>query len=605
MYRTAGKGPHVPRVSYLQDIIPPEILRHILILLQPLDKFRLRLTCHRMYEAVSDPATWRPLSFDYYHTASRKALDATLDLCSPGVKCLEINTQHLINRFPWARFAKHVSKCSSSLQHLSLLGLSPSPKQLYTSFSTLSVLSHITLEIEWAKGIYFPCVPSLKYFEVQLQFVYDLISPLHAWSHNNFFPQTFAITSRNHKTLAKSLSEVQRFVDSSDIQPLHTTCVFQAVRCEGPLNVFHRYPFLEVIFEDSGCSIPVTICSSITQSPLIQVVSDPKCAFRVPADSQQLPTVCRITQFSVVAPTLAHLVLKGCVDVTSESLDEISCHCPQLKFLSLNGCHKALGSLNGLTNISGRCLQLEGLDLSNIHPTVDRSALWDILSGFRRLLYLTVELCFLPLEGTAPCAKVNTLLFLQIGYTVPSQIENCIICRTVCDKSLERLGQLLPERLKVLWMSEQLGARFSVTGNGLSHLLLLLPSLQCLTIDTSGYFLLPTESGCYRSIEKISLICLSCHVTTEFVEGLIKNKCLTHCYLSVKSIQLEAVSRLVQAPRLVCLHIGCLERPLGSWKSKAYKAAKAENVTDFSMHILPSVSIRTHPDLMSLNYPVL
>ena len=592
--------PDVDTRNYLQDVIPGEILHRILILLQPLDKFRLRLTCRRMYLAISDPAMWSSLSFDYYSTASRKALDATLDLCSHRVTTLEINGRSLFNRFPWARFAKHIRKCSS-LAQLSLVGLFPSPEQLIEALSTCSLLAHITVEIKWENGIYFPNIPSLKSFEVLVEFAYDLISPLHFWLHNDFFPEKFVIGSRTHKSLLKNLYELDVFTRSPFTLPSESRFVFQAACSDGPLKFFSRYPFLEVILENGECYVPVTTCSGITSSPLLLVLSEPQCATSIPT-SDQLPSVCRTTEFSEVALTLTHLDLKGCVDVTSESLREISCHCPELKFLSLNACCNALSDLSGLASISKRCLQLKGLNISNIHAIGDKTLLWNILSNFRKLFYLAVEFCTLSLDSPMQQRNIGILLFLQIGYVVPSPITNCITCRTVSDESLKVLSQLMPLSLRVLWMSEQPGARFSLNGCGLKDLLSSHPNLQCVNLCTTSVFTLPTDSTCYWSIEKINLYCPGCFITSDFVLGLIKSRRLTHCYLTARSIQLEAASRLIQAPRLICLHLGLYEKPHEPWKTKVCKAAKSRNIAEFSVNILPAISIRSHPDLKPLQY---
>lgn len=587
-------------LSYLQDVLPQEVLYRILILLQPLDKFRLRLTCRRMYLAMGDPVVWNSLSFDFYNTANRKALDATLGLCSRGVNKLEINGRNLINRFPWARFKKSIAKCLN-LRQLSLLGVFPSPEQLHVALNACSLLAHVTLEIKWGKGIYFPSGPSLQSFEIQVEFAYNFISPLQAWLKNGFFPEKFIVVSSHHKSLVNCLHEIDTFARSPFTLPSQSRCIFQAMHRAGPLNIFSRYPFLEVILEDSECYVPISTCSRITSSPLLLVISKPQCASRIPT-SDQLPTVCRTIEFSTVALTLAHLILNECVDVTSESLQEISRSCPGLKFLSLSGCCNSLGDVSGLANISKKCLQLEGLNISNIHGITDRTLLWDILSDFRKLIYLAVEFCSLPLGCPIPQSKIGMLLLLQIGYVVPSPITNCITCRAVSDESLRVLNQLMPVSLKVLWMSQQPGARFSLNHCGLKDLLHSHPSLECVNLNAAGIINLPTDSECYQCIEKISLCCPGCCITSDFVEGLIRSRRLTHCYITAGSIELEAVSKLIQAPRLICLHLGVYEKPPGPWKSRICKAAKSRGIAEFSVSILPSVSRRTHPDLQSLQY---
>ena len=590
-------------VCFLQEVIPPEIIHRILLLLEPLDKFRLSLTCTRMYRAVNDPAVWSIVSFDYYQTASRKALDATLNMCSSSVKKLEIKCRNHISNFPWTRLTKHIAKCSTSLQHFSLLGIIPLQEQLDSVLSVCSVLTHVTLEMKLDKGIWFPRIPSLKCLEVKVDHN-DLISLLQAWLQNDCFPKKLMARSYNFKLLAGTLHSLKYATCSLLTLPPQSSCLFQAMQCEGPMKLLYCYPFFEIIFKESQFIIPIARkVTGITNYPLVLVLSDPKRATSFPTGSKFFD-ICKDTEFSLVASTLAHLDLRACIDVTSDSLETISCHCPRLKFLSLKGCCNAFNSLSGLDSLSKRCLQLEGLDISGIHGVDGKGEFWDILTVFQKLYYLALEFCFLPLECGSSQTKLSRLLFLQLGYTVQSSIKNCIECRTVSDHTFLVLSQLIPLGLKVLWMSEQPGACSSVTGNGLKSLFCSIPNLQCVSLNRSGFLILPTESVCYQNIEKISLTCLGCNVTANFVESLIKSKRLTHCYLTVKSIELEAVFKLCQAPRLICLHIGCLEKPLGVWKSKVYKAAKFHNIAEFSMNIIPSTKTHVvHSDLMSLQYP--
>ena len=593
------------RTSYLQSIIPPEVLLRILGLLQPADKFRLRVTCRRMYAAVSDSAVWSVASFDYYQTANRKALSTILSLCSPGVRKLVIHTRGKIPRFPWVYFTKQISKCASTLSYLSLLGFHPSLEQINTSLADASSLSHLMLEFSRYGDIWFPKVKSLKSFEVCIDSAYYSPYILKQWFQNGCFPSQFMVSSRNHVSLSKWLTEVDlclRYYPSL-LSP-HVQGRFLLINCDGPLHVFSRFPYLEVTIKGSDLSVPVAHCSSITTSPLLLVLSFPQCATRI-ATVEQLPRVCIDTPFSFVASTLVHLLLKGCSDVNSESLNEIACQCPLLEYLCLDSCSSAFNTLHGLSSISKKCLRLKGLNLHNVHGITDQSLFWNLLSSFRQLSYLAIEFCALPVGCSLPERKVDMLISMQVGSIVSSPItrSNCIMCRSVCDRHLTTLGQLMPTNLRVLWMAEQPVAR-SLIGHGLKDLLCSVPQLQCLSLHSTATLSLPTDSMCYKSIEKVELRCTGFNVTRDFVEALIHCRRLTHCYITVKSISLEAVCTLIQAPRLICCHIGSVTNPSRSWKSQVCKAAKIQGIQEFSAYTYAytqrSINMDTHPDLRSL-----
>ena len=590
--------------SYLQSIIPPEVLLRILRLLQPADRFRLRVTCRRMYAAVSDSAVWSVASFDYYQTPNRKALSTTLSLCSPGVRKLAIHTRGKIPRFPWVNFTKHISKCASTLSSLCLLGFYPSLEQINTSLAAASSLSHLTLHFSWNEAVWFPNLQSLKSFEVHIDSAYSPYS-LKEWFQNGCFPNQFRVSSLNQFSLSSCLAEVGwclRFNHSLLSPRVHGR--FQMVNCDGPLRVFSRYPYLEVTVNGSDVSVPVAHCSNITSSPLLLVLSSPQCASRI-HHAEQLPRMCVDTPFSSVASTLVHLLLKGCTDVNSDSLNEIACQCPLLEYLCLDSCSSALNTLDGLTSISKKCMRLKGLNLHHVHGITDQNHFWNLLSNFRQLSYLAIEFCALPVGCPLPKGKVNMLISMQVGSIVSSPItrSNCIMCRSVCDRHLTTLGQLMPTNLRVLWMAEQPVAR-SLIGSGLKDLLCSLPQLQCLSLHSTATLSLPTDSMCYQSIEKVELQCTGCNVTRDFVEALVDRRRLTHCYINVKCISVDAVCKLIQAPRLICCHIGCATNPSRSWKSQVCKAAKIQGVQEFSAstygHTRHSINMHIHPDLKSL-----
>ena len=565
-------------MSYLLDI-PPEVLLLILHLLQPRDKLRLRLTCRRLYAAVSDPAVWFAVSFDYYSTPSRKALDTTLSLCSPGTRKVEIDTRGMIPRFPWVRVTKQISKCASTLSHLSLVGFHPTSEQVTLSFRHFSALSHLTLAVQPNDKVWFPIFASLKSFEIQLNSgsLYTSCTALKAWSQNDCFPRKFQLSGND---CWYNLRRLLVAIDSLFHGPFHSQlpsdeCAqLQLIHCSGPLGLFCRHAFLEVDFKDSQCSVPVAH-TSITASPLVLVLSSPQSATRISIDEHmQLPRVCVDTPFSLVASTLAHLTLKGCSDVNFESLNEIASHCPLLKYLCLDSCSSALESLSGLANISEKCLWLEGLNLSNIHGIIDRTLFWNLLSNFRKLSYLVVELCALPVGCELPEQKICTLLSMQVG----GVIVNCIMCRSVSDVHLKTMGQLMPTNLRALRIAIASGA---FIGCGLKDLLFSVPKLQCLSLELRGKLSPPVDSVCYQSIEKFRLECSACYVTSDFIEALVHCRHLTHCYIDVKSISVEAVRKLIQAPRLICCHIGYRARS-SQPKSAFYSAAKARGIPNFS-----------------------
>ena len=566
--------------SYLQDIISLEVLLLILQLLRSVDKLRLRLTCRRFYVALSDPVAWQSMEFDYYHTPNRKALDAIVSLCSPGVKKLRVNTHKLIPRFPWVRFTKHISKCAPTLTHLSLLGFQPSPEQVNTSLSAFSSLSHLVLDISESCAVWIPAVKSLKCFGFRVlnsrEFV--VFAALKAWSNNGFFPRRFQIEFERGCKLHLLFHEIDRFFHGSLSVPSDVQAQFYVMHGDGPVGTFQHCPFIELKVEDSHCSIPVAQCNEITSAPLLLVVSTPQSAKQL-RSTLQLPRVCMEIPFSTVASTLAHLSLSYDCDLSHENLMQVASRCPLLKSLCLDSCRNALVDLSGLTSISERCLGLEMLHLSGIHGKgIDQALLWTVLSNFRKLLYLSVEFCVLPVNCQLPERRIDTLLTVQVGLFGLSSV--CIGCRSISNRSLETMAQIMPTNLRVLRMNFPPGSTHTALISGFNNLLCALPKLQVLYIVKRMNLILPTNPMCYQNIAKILIRCSSGNITLDFVEALVHSEQLTHCYFYVDLISMDAMCKLIEAPKLVCCRVSCQARKSPP-ELKIRKAAKVQGIPDF------------------------
>ena len=544
--------------SYLQEVVSSEVLLLILRLLQPVDKLRLRLTCRRLYAAVSDPAAWPTVSFDYYCTANRKVLDTTLSLCSSGVRKVEINTRGMIPKFPWVRYAKQICKCASTLTHLSLLGFRPSPKQVNTALAACSSLSHLTVELEKLHSVWFPDLRSLQCFEVcpiSDIVVYSWCKALKAWSENSFFPRQFCIRSnQSAHDLRYVLSDTHFCVlkiikDIPSPLPSGEHAQFQLLYHNGQA-------FFEVTVEGSRYSTPVAHCSSITSTPLLLVLSTPRNA-QIIKNSTQLPKYCVDTPFSSIAPTLAHLTLNDCKDVNYNSLNEIAHHCPQLKTLSLDYCTNALDNLSGLESIAEKCLELERLSLRAVHGhDMNHALFWNLLNNFRKLSHLAVLHCVLP----ANCQLNNTLHSMEVS-----------CCHN--DVHVKTLGQIISTNLRVLRL---------VNPGDVRYLLCSVPKLQHLYICQYSWqpLELPTDYLCYQNIEKFHLES-SQTVSCDFIEALVHSGRLTHCYLTVRSITDCSVSKLIRAPKMMHCHIRVSKRVKES-ESKFCKAAKVCGIPYFT-----------------------
>ena len=583
---------HSSSDNYIQTLLPPEVLLLIVVFLPPHDKLSLRGTCRRLQAAVSDPAAWPTLSFHYCRPADKRVLDTVIDLClssSQGPSKLEITLQRNTPRFPLVHFMNRITALSC-VHHLSLLGFdqfSTDLRKIAGAVCRFRRLTHLILDA-FHCGIqskpstwWFPNGRSLISFEMRAAKVVPLFvrTALGRWCDTNFYPCIFKLSSKSIVTLNKHLFHA--FLPLSQFQPLPSDdCArFNLIQSQGPLGIPSSRPFLELIINSNSFSLPIVCFKEYT---LLLTLSFPQSATSVP--KSHLTPVEQLlveTPFLSIASGLVHLRLDGCPDVGSENLEEIATCCPLLESLSIDSCNKALHPVNGLVRVSECCLRLAGLNVSAIHDVGDSKALWTVLCKFRKLSYLAVEYCSLPVEFQSQDQRIGALVSLQIGSMFKSgQIPaiNCIKCRSVSDTYLQTLARLVPSSQKLLRMS----LPSSTFGRGLQELLTTMPQLKCIYLEKCcpGCLSLPIKCQFYQKLEKFHLEAWSYVINPEFIEALGAQKLLSHFYIKVKSISSDAVCKLIQLPRLVSCHIICKSRAYN--KTNIYKAARSLGISDFS-----------------------
>ena len=346
------------RTNYLQSIVPPEVLTSILKHLHSSDRLRLRLTCRRLYEVVSNPRSWCVASFDHDHFTNSKVLDTILKLCAPGTKRLDVNTRGLMPRFPWVRFLKHLTRISSNLSHLSLVGVEVSTKQFDMLLNTCSALTHLKVEYFSKKRFCFPKPghSTLECFELYVDRSLsnsDIESMLENWICNCCYPNHFII----------SFAEIDIDFRFSYFSFVYSLCDIQVPPgVEGKFSIRNDF---EMVLKNCKVCLLVTSCSAISPLPISLVQSLTKvCGVIRGYSSSHSPDKCFEVPFSDVGHTITHLFIAiSSYSSDRVSLDEIAYNCPNLKHLCIKNCTNESKDLSALESISKECVKLEGLDL--------------------------------------------------------------------------------------------------------------------------------------------------------------------------------------------------------------------------------------------------
>ena len=567
-----------------------------------------------MHELVGNPRLWSVASFDHDHFTSaggRKVLDTILKLCAPGTRRLEVNTRGMMARFPWAHFMKHLSRISSNLSHLSLLGFEVSSKHLDMVLSSCPALSHLRIELFPKKYFAFSrLTPSLKVLEFYVddlshlnvcaryyRFYSDVMTRVVTdWANSGCCPSQLIISHATPTEKYLSISDLVKSLFSDDIQPPPKAKGQLQVCLDCSLGIF---PYFQVVIENSEVCVPETSCSSITSySPLLLAESQTQCVC-VTAEG---PNSCKPLEkpFSVIAPALTHLILAQLYsDFTSDNLEEIAYNCPGLRFLCLKECSRALSDLSGLARVVEKCQRLEGLNVQGV--TIDKQgAFFDILTRIRKLLHLAVDLTSLPVDDQKSRGRIWNLRSLEV--TINAKNSN---------DYLSTLAQLIPTDLKVLLMefSNDTSCQNEID-SGLRNLLSSLSNLKCLFLGSSlRTIAIPTDKRCYQSIEKVHLEVSEMSFGKDLIEALIYSGHLTHFYLSAYHISTDALNELLQTPRLKCCHVrlcNLYKLPAGRKKefiTKITDTTKARGILQSSVKSLSKkhrLMSNVHPDLRPL-----
>ena len=575
------------RTNYLQSIVPPEVLTSILQYLQSSDRLRLRLTCRRLYEVVSNPRSWCVASFDHDHFTNSKVLDTILKLCAPGTKRLYVNTRGLMPRFPWVRFLKHLTRISSNLSHLSLVGVEVSTEQFDMIVNACSALTHLKVDYFSKKRFHFPNPghSTLECFELYVDSLSSsesksvIESMLKTWICNRCYPNHFII----------SFAGID--IDSYFVYSLCDIQVPPGV--EGKFSVRNGF---EMVIKNRKASLLVTSCSAISSSPIALVQSLTKVCGVIRGYSHS-PDKCFEVPFSDVGHTITHLFIAiSSYSSDRVSLDEIAYNCPNLKHLCIKECPKGSKDLSGLESISKECVKLEGLDLCcwfrhTPSDTINRKTFLNILFRIRNLSFLSIALSDLPLDCDLQQKKLERLQHLEVHFVDDNTNEH-----------ITALGQLVSTSLKRLWIKLY---SHSSLHNGLRNLLFSLPNLQCLSLNCNSRIMdIPSNSVCYQSIEKVQLKVPELVIGKAFIDSLVKSGRLSHCYITSYHISMDALNQLIHSPRLLVCHLRLrsLSKMTASHKKEFVRKIcdSATNLRQFSLKGKQrrcDAGLNVHPDL--------
>ena len=579
------------RTNYLQSIVPPEVLTSILKHLQSSDRLRLRLTCRRLYEVVSNPRSWCVASFDHDHFTNSKVLDTILKLCAPGTKRLDVNTRGLMPRFPWVRFLKHLTRISSNLSHLSLVGVEVSTKQFDMLLNTCSALTHLKVENFSKKRFCFPKPggghSTLECFELYVDPSSEsksvIESMLENWICNRCYPNHFIIW----------FADIDFDCFSSYFNFVYSLCDIQVPPgVEGKFSVRNGF---EMVIKNRKACLLVTSCCAISSSPIALVQSLTKVCGVIRGYSHS-PDKCFEVPFSDVGHTITHLFIAiSSFSSDRVSLDEIAYNCPNLKHLCIRNCPKGSNDLSALESISKECVKLEGLDLccwfSDTPSDTIRKTFFNILFRIRNLSFLSITLSDLPLDCDLQQKKLERLQHLEV-----------FVDDNATNEQLTALGQLVSTRLNRLWIKLY---SYSSLDNGLRNLLFSLPNLQCLSLNCNSRIMdIPSNSVCYQSIEKVQLKVPELVIGKAFIDSLVKSGRLSHCYITAYHISMDALNQLIHSPRLLVCHLRLhsLRKMSASHKKEFVRkiSNSATNLRQFSLKGKQrrcDAGLNVHPDL--------
>ena len=508
-------------------------------------------------------------------------------------------------RFPWVRFLKHLTRISSNLSHLSLVGLEVSTKQFDMIVNTCSALTHLKVEYFSKKRFCFPEPggghSTLECFELYVDSLSsslnksDIKPMLENWICNRCYPNHFII----------SFAGID--IDCFFLYFVYSLCDIQVP--PGVVGKFSVRNGFEMVIKNRKVSLLVTSCSAISSLPIALVQSLTKVCGVINDgySSSHSPDKCFEVPFSDVGHIITHLYIIVIAFSSSDrvresrvSLNEIAYNCPNLKHLCIKNCPNESKDLSGLESISKECVKLEALvlccwfsDTTNdtSSDTINRKTFLNILFRIRNLSFLSIALSDLPLDCDLQQKKLERLQRLVV-----------FVGSYAINEQLTALGQLVSTCLKRLWIKSYSDSSLD---NGLRNLLFSLPNLQCLSLYSDSRIMdIPSNSVCYQSIEKVQLKVPELVIGKAFIDSLVKSGRLSHCYITAYHISMDALNQLIHSPRLLVCHLRLhsLNKMTASHKKEFVRKIcdSATNLRQFSLKGKQrrcATRLNVHPDL--------
>ena len=393
----------------LLSLMPTEILVHIIGYLPAYERVCLGNTCRRLYFIVSDPRVWDCLVWNRSDFLYLKTLEVALSLSYNHVQNVVISSPATKRKpFPLSLYLPQVHQLTQ-LQSLTLNGV---PLKLDEALSQLPSLKSLTITGESdTRKILCATAPIRRLTHLCLQS--SACDALSCWTRCNYHPPNLSVFDPQPTWKVTSLRKALLY----DLQS-----AFFSVYPTAAANLVHKFAFFEISLQPSYEIVSCTsqsICSTCPHDSCL-VLTKGK------SDHYTGATYCSIESTlppcGLVLPSLPNTIVYLCLanmsGLSSEDLTLLSETTPNLMYLNIENCAKALLVLQGLADISINCCRLTSLNIKGIH-TVETAtsiaSIWDILTKMKKLRHLALDelFCRPSCEDTCQviCARASSLQF--------------------------------------------------------------------------------------------------------------------------------------------------------------------------------------------------
>lgn len=507
--------------------LPNELLVHILMFLDTRSVMQLMGVCQRLRAVARDPLHWSTISWHITnHIGEVKGFELATMLSRDTVRQLSLSSFPRFLRI--SMFLDRLLSCRC-LQRVTLNRMVFLEKEMLKllQLPALTYLHVDPIQLKMFKVI-MVSEHRLKTLSVVLEDPRSM-DYLRTWSCG-YNPPDLRMSIPLLAIVQSEIEEILSFPHSTD----HNA--FLTFYCWATEEFIPLYPRLQFQFSPHGSLLLSDSDSKNARLAVSRSKPGGSNHFSSAVTEERCETLEAKVRFDEICHRLTELRLILNDKFSPSYLERMAVLCPNLLQLDLQGSHRILADLKGLSAVASNCPKLRVLNLFKFERSQVRNVeLWSILASMPNLRVLFVSICLLPRQSTALPNLTAISIRTPIGPVRPYSDMNKKLTILAGMPSLRalKLNRMPPLPVGV-GMSRLLHASTNLT-----HLYLVK--------EKGGRLSLPTDSSCYANLRQMLLEDDGFVVSEELADTLAQCKKLSILILKVSFIPSKEIIKLASS----------------------------------------------------------